>query len=157
LFGLGVDRSHGRRQSRFRFAQVECQRRVEAQRQSILAAIGGHRRLIRNVEHVAGKSRLVAEMHRHRHGLFLLLGLMRQTFEPLGFAGKPRQFLDDVLRQAGRRSGPGVRQQIDKEFVAGGDGIDRHFARQPDADGAAVGIAPRGADIFRRLRRQAVD
>ena len=96
-------------------------------------------------------------MYRHRHDLFLLLGPMCQTLEPLGFAGAARQFLDDLLRQAGRRSGPGVGQQVDEEFVAGGDGIDRHFARQPDADGAAVGIAPRGADIFRRLCRQAVD
>jgi hypothetical protein len=38
----------------------------------------------------------------------MLLGETRSTLQPLNFADTARQFLDDLVRQAGRQSGPSV-------------------------------------------------
>ena len=75
----------------------------------------------------------------------------------LGFARAPRQFVDDVLRQARRHASPGRRQKVDEELFAGRHGVDGHALRQRDANGLAVGIAPRRADIVGRLFRDAID
>ena len=75
----------------------------------------------------------------------------------LGLARAPRQFVDDVLRQARRQAAPGRRQQVDEELFAGRHGVHGHALRQRDANGLAVGIAPRRADIVGRLFRHAVN
>ena len=47
----------------------------------------------------------------------------------------------------GGKPGPGVRQEIDEQPLAGRHGVHRHLARERDADALAVGIAARGAHI----------
>ena len=72
----------------------------------------------------------------------------RWTQRALGRAGPIGQFPDHVRRQARRRTGPGIGQKVDEQPFAGGHGIDGDPARQRQADGHAVGIAPRRADII---------
>ena len=68
-----------------------------------------------------------------------------------------RQFLDHFVRQVGRRSAPGVGQEIDEEFIGRRNRTDAHLAGQPETDRTAIGIAPRRDDILRRLRGEVLD
>ncbi len=85
------------------------------------------------------------------HGVALTL----QQF--LGLARAPRQLVDDVLRQSRRHAAPCRRQQIDEKLFAGRHAVDGDVLLQRHANGLAVGIAPRRADIIGRLLRHAAD
>ena len=99
----------------------------------------------------------LATLTRIKDRLLLLVGqalLMQLAF---GVARAARQFVDHLLRQAGHHALPVVRQDVDIEPLGGGDQIDLHLAGQRDADRAAVGIAPRRADIIRGAGIDAID
>ena len=137
--------------------QIELQRLGELQRELVLAAVGGDAGQLRQFEDEAREGRLLGDPHVDRTDPAQLREFGALARVLLGVAGAPRQFLDHLLRQAGRLAGPIFRHQIDEQPLRRGDGIDLDLARQRKAQRAAVGIAPRRADVVGRAGADAVD
>jgi hypothetical protein len=107
--------------------------------------------------HVAHESGLVRDAHANRWQLLRLGREARKSFEAFGRRGAARELFDHLLRKRGWRAAPRVRQQIDEKLLGRGHGIEFDLAREREAYGLAVGIAPGGAEIARRLHGDALD
>ena len=157
LLDLAVDRGDRGRQRRLGVRQIELEQRVEGEREPVLGVVGGNAGELRQVEDVAGEGRLADDAHAQR----LQLGLARErALRPhllFRIARAPRQLVDDLARQARRQAGPGVGQEIDEQPLGRGHRVDRHLARERDADAPAVGVAAGGADIAGQARVELVD
>ena len=146
-----------RRRRQLGVGQIESQRRGEQQRQFLVAERRIDADAIRHLEHEAHKSRLHRGAHPDRRARFRGHGGALLAQRALGGARPIRQLFQHLLRQTGRRALPAVGHQIDIEPLASGHGIDGDLALQSEANGAAIGIAARRADIVRHRIGDLID
>ena len=153
-------RLHGgdrRRQRRLHVGEIEAQRRLERHRHLVVVALDRDRDQRRQSECVAREGRLRADAHAHRRQDALLCDMLLRARLLLGLARTPRQVLDDLLRQTGRQSAPGLGQQIDEQLLARRHRVDGDLAAEREAHRDPVGIGARRVDVGAGLDRDAID
>ena len=121
---LLADRSDVRGCRYLGVGKVEIERGIEEQRELLLVQDRRDADAIGHFEHEANEGRLHQCANANRRSLLRSIGGAPDT---QGALGRPRplcQFLDHVGREARRRAGPAIGQQIDEDPLARRHGVD---------------------------------
>ena len=151
------DRGDVGRRHELGVGQIESESRLEQQRKFLLVQHGRHTGAVGQFENVAYEGRLHGRTHANRRTIlrgFQSALLTQGAFRSAGALG---EFPNHLLRQSRRRPLPAVRHQVDEDALARGHRVDSDLARQRQANGRAVGIAARRADVIRHGIGQLVD
>ena len=151
LFALDarVDRGHVRGCCDLGVRQIEGERRVEQQRQLLLVQHRGDADAVGHFEHEADEGRLHRSLDAHRRPP--ARGVIGRLLPQRAFSG-PRtlgEFAHHFDRQWRRSAGPGIRQQVHEQPLAGSHRVDGHPPCEREPDRRAIGIGARGGNIVR--------